>query len=84
MSERFVIDLWKVSSMVADADGEWQADCLNDHARGTTPEEAVSRLVTYVRAKRAREAPALGQARSVHDKTADDLKYGRGIATDSN
>lgn len=54
MTERFVIDLWKVSALVADATGEWQADCANDHARGTTPEEAVSRLVTYVRANRAK------------------------------
>lgn len=41
---RFVIDLWQ-------HENEWQADCGNDHARGQTPEKAVSRLVVYMIAK---------------------------------
>ena len=50
--EVFNIELFELPDGVAGTKERWQADCGDCHARGWSPEEAVSRLIVYTRAHR--------------------------------
>lgn len=49
--EVFKIELCEIPKAFGTND-RWQADCGDCHARGSSPEEAISRLVVYTRAYR--------------------------------